>query len=147
MLVAYNNLKNAVYSGLFKVEIKTSNFTVRDFSNMRYFLANVHVIWVLVFVHIGQRYNKTSVYFRLISFQKLYTASTIKDTIPRPSDAVQGGGTILNQSMNQPTCNKNNTLNISLVVVHFLPLFDRTDDETFRGVQTELYHGAERSVH
>uniref|UniRef100_K1QRX2 Uncharacterized protein n=1 Tax=Magallana gigas TaxID=29159 RepID=K1QRX2_MAGGI len=49
MLVAYNNLKNAVYSGLFKVEIKTSNFT------------------------------------------KLYTASTIKDTIPRPSDAVQGG--------------------------------------------------------
>lgn len=38
MLVAYNNLKNAVYSGVFKVEIKTSNFTVRDFSNMRYFL-------------------------------------------------------------------------------------------------------------
>lgn len=38
MLVAYNNLKNAVYSGVFKVEIKTSNFTVSDFSNMRYFL-------------------------------------------------------------------------------------------------------------
>lgn len=49
MLVAYNNLKNAVYSGLFRVVIKTSNFT------------------------------------------KLYTASTIKDTIPRPSDAIQGG--------------------------------------------------------
>lgn len=31
MLVAYNNLKNAVYSGVFKVEIKTSNFTVSDF--------------------------------------------------------------------------------------------------------------------
>lgn len=31
MLVAYNNLKNAVYSGLFKIEIKTSNFTVSDF--------------------------------------------------------------------------------------------------------------------
>ena len=28
MLVAYNNLKNAVYRGVFKVVIKTNNFTV-----------------------------------------------------------------------------------------------------------------------
>nr|XP_022315495.1 uncharacterized protein LOC111119542 [Crassostrea virginica] len=49
MLVAYNNLKNAVYRGVFKVVIKTSNFT------------------------------------------KLYVASSIKDTLARPSDAIQGG--------------------------------------------------------
>lgn len=50
MFVVYNNLKNVVYFGLFKVEIKISNFMVRDFFNMWYFFVNVYVIWVFVYI-------------------------------------------------------------------------------------------------
>ncbi|XP_061182284.1 uncharacterized protein LOC133190610 [Saccostrea echinata] len=52
LLVAYSNLKNAVYVGQLSVTLKTSNYT------------------------------------------KIYTASTIKDTIPSSSDVIQGGQTM-----------------------------------------------------